>query len=177
MATPPAGKVALHPSSTDGNTDNDRLKPANSPVTSTTCEVPTIAITTQTPADTTSSSIGDSLLREYAVHLDPLNTNGETHANYGPEESSSTISQASTQVDNSPQDYATSLPTSPLFPLRAPKSFLNHRKGVLSIETIPRQTILKALVSRPPNAGIPTMPLTASLSGLLSAPKEQDGKP
>jgi len=139
--------------------------------------VPTIAISTRPTTNTTSSSFGDSLLREYAVHLDPLNTNGETHANHGPEEPSSTISQASTQVDNSPQDYATSLPTSPLFPLRAPKSFLNHRKAALSIESIPRQTILKALASRPPNAGIPTMPLTASLSGLLSAPKEQDSRP
>ncbi len=137
--------------------------------------VPTIAINRRPTGSTPSSSIGDTLLREYAVHLDPLNTNGETHGIYGAEEPASTISQASTQVDSSPQDYATSLPPSPQLPL--PRSFLNHRKGGVSIESIPRQTILKALASRPPNAGNPTMPLTASLSGRRSVSMSHDSTP
>ncbi|KAI9717647.1 MAG: hypothetical protein M1812_004592 [Candelaria pacifica] len=90
----------------------------------------------------------------------------------------STISTTTTQVDErSPQDCATSLPSSPSFPHRAPKSFLNHRKNVLSVDAIPRQTIMKALASRPSLDANPTLSIAASLSGLMSAHNESDGKP
>ncbi|MCJ1366020.1 NAD(+) kinase [Acarospora aff. strigata] len=174
MATSPSAKVEFPSRNNTAEIDNVTSKSAQIPKTLTASAVPAIVINTRPP---TSASIGDTLLREYAGYLDPLNTNGETHADYAAEEPSSSISQASTQVDRSPQDYTSLLPSSSHFPLRAPKSFLNHRKGTVSIESIPRQTILKALASRPPNAGNPTMPLTASLSGLLSASMGHDSKP
>lgn len=139
--------------------------------------VPTIAINTRPTGSTPSSSIGDTLLHEYAVYLEPLNTNRETHGIDGSEEPASTISQASTQVDSSPQDYATSLPSSSKFPSQVPASFLNHRKSAVSIDSIPRQTILKALASRRPNAGNSAMPLTASLSGRRSVSMSHDSTP
>jgi len=177
MATFNSGKAESHLRKDERDKPSLTSKSGRSSEVLKTGTVPTIAISTRPVGNTPSSSIGDTLLREYALYLDPLNTNGETHANYGAEEPSSSISQASTQVDGSPQDYATSLPSSPQFPLRVPKSFLNHRKGAVSVESIPRQTILKALASRPPNAGNPTMPLTASLSGLLSPSVHHDTTP
>jgi hypothetical protein len=89
----------------------------------------------------------------------------ETHANHGPEEPSSTISQASTQVDNSPRT-TTSLPTSPLFTASS------------QVLPEPPESRCPSNPSSPDHRGTcitttqrrhPTMPLTASLSGLLSA--------
>ncbi|MCJ1374424.1 NAD(+) kinase [Loxospora ochrophaea] len=113
------------------------------------------------------ASIRDSLLREYAMHLDPLNTGGDPRAESDGAPSSG-LSDSSTQVNDSPQDSAASLPTSPLLSLRAPKSFLSHRKGTLSTDSVTHQSILKALASRPPNSGIPTVNIAASLSGMLN---------
>ncbi len=110
-------------------------------------------------------------------HLTPLDTTTQQQSS-NPDEPGSTISTATTQVDDqSPQDRATSLPTSPHFPLQAPKSFLNHRKNVLSVDAIPRQTIMKALASRPSNDANPTLSIAASLSSLMSAHNESDGEP
>ena len=137
---------------------------------------PIMSLGAHPPPKSRSSLIGDALLREYSVHLDPLNTNGETHTNHDLDEPSSALSTASTQVANSPQDSANSLPPSPLFPrLRVPKSFRNHRKGAYSTDSsIPQQTIMKALASRPPNNGNPTVSITASLSSLLSTSNEAE---
>ena len=120
--------------------------------------------------------IGDALLREYSVHLDPLNTNGETHTDHDVDEASSALSTASTQVANSPKDSANSLPPSPIFPrLRVPPSFRNHRKGAYSTDSsIPQQTIMKALASRPPNNGDPTLSIAASLSSLRSTSNDSE---
>ncbi|MCJ1255198.1 NAD(+) kinase [Lignoscripta atroalba] len=121
------------------------------------------------------SMFGDNLLREYAVQTDPLNTNGDTHSDSGTDEApQSSLSRASTEVDSSPQDTAMSLPSSPLFSLRAPKSFLSHRKGAYSIDSMPHQSILKALVSRPSKNGIPPVSIAASLASLLNTPNERD---
>ncbi|KAI9697770.1 MAG: NAD(+) kinase [Candelina mexicana] len=89
----------------------------------------------------------------------------------------STISTATTRVnEHSPQDSATSLPVSPYFPHQAPKSFLNHRKHVISVDALPRRTIMKALASRPPIEADSNLSIAASLSGLMSAHDEPDEK-
>lgn len=61
----------------------------------------------------------------------------------------------------------TSAPVSPFLPLR---SFRSHRKGHLSLDTVPRQTIMKALASRPPpvNGNQPSFTLTTSLNSILN---------
>ncbi|KAI9813432.1 MAG: NAD(+) kinase [Pycnora praestabilis] len=139
-----------------------------------TCHSP---MTSRPPSrESSKSSIGNSLLREYAVYLDPLNTNGETHSNQEADEPTSTLSAATTHID-APHDSTIAFPHSPLFPLRAPRSFLNHRKSALSVDAIPRQTIMKALASRPPNYGSPTLSIAASLSGLMNAHVEQNSNP
>lgn len=123
-----------------------------------------------------SSLLGDALLRGSPVHLDLLNTNRESHTNTDLDEPSSALSTASTQVANSPLDSANLLLPSPLFPkLRVPKSFHNHRKGAYSTDSsIPEQTILKALASRPPTNANLTAPTSASSPSMMSNSNGKD---
>ncbi|QDS76093.1 hypothetical protein FKW77_006217 [Venturia effusa] len=46
-------------------------------------------------------------------------------------------------------------------------TFGHHRKGAYSIDSIPRQTIMKALVSRPPPAS--NLPISSTIQSLLAA--------
>ncbi|KAK2753482.1 NAD(+) kinase [Arachnomyces sp. PD_36] len=142
--------------------------------------------TSQSPQpvpDGSSAAVGDSLLRDYALHIDPLQTNNCTHSNDIPEPSS-TISTASTQVDL-PGDDGKGDTTAPEpeqsisnFPLRAPKSFLDHRKNAASIDSIPRQTIMKALASRAPPHDSSVPPSATFLPGLRSPhPNNQNPNP
>ena len=111
----------------------------------------------QPQLESPSAAVSDSLLRDYALHIDPLQTNNCTHSSDSIPEPSSSISNASTQVELVRDDGdkvdavapSSQLPISK-FPLQAPKSFLDHRKNSLSVDSIPRQTIMKALASRPP---------------------------
>ncbi|EXJ77226.1 NAD+ kinase [Capronia epimyces CBS 606.96] len=121
---------------------------------------------------TTSNSkvtLGEGILRQYAQNLDPLHTDDHTHA----------VHDIPTSHTNPPVDetvltsvdgpgfslvkaplldplrgsYIAHHPTVPVpKPLQLPKSILSHRKNARSID-IPRQTILKALVSRRPSIG------------------------
>lgn len=87
------------------------------------------------------------------------------------------LSNASTQVSNSPQELIGQLPPSPLFGGSASKSFLAHRKRTLSTDSTASQTIMKALASRPPNNGhSPSLSLAASLSGRTIASKESESE-
>ncbi|MCJ1470664.1 NAD(+) kinase [Pseudocyphellaria aurata] len=99
----------------------------------------------------TKASLSDALLRDYATNLDPLNTNASTYADIDLRE---TKSNASTQVNNSPLDVNTHLlPAQTFLPSRGSQSFLAHRKGTLSTDSTPRQTIMKALNSPSPKNG------------------------
>ena len=127
------------------------------------------------------SSMGSALLRDYTIHLDPLNTNGASHVDEEFKEAMMTFSSASTQVNNSPQEMAAPSPSSPAFPLKAPKGLLGHRKSTLSLDSNPHHGIVKALTSRP-TAAIsinPQVSLAACLSNRLhaSAEIEQASRP
>ncbi|KAI4122361.1 MAG: hypothetical protein LQ347_006527 [Umbilicaria vellea] len=137
---------------------------------------PIMSTSAQLPPKARSSLLGNALLREYSVHLDPLDTNGESHTNHDLDEPTSALSTASTQVANSSLDPANSLPPSPLSPrLRVPKSFHSHRKSAYSTDSsIPQQTILKALASRPPNSASLTGPIIASSPSMMSTSNEKD---
>ena len=112
------------------------------------------------------TSLGDSLLRDYASNLDPLNTNGSSYMDEGVRATVGSISNASTKVNNSPQETTGQLPPSPLLADPASESFLTRRKGTLSKDSTPTQTIMQALVSRSPKNGHnPSISLAASISG------------
>lgn len=122
------------------------------------------------------SSLGDALLRDYATHLDPLNTNSASYMNEEVKDLAASFSNASTQVDNSPQDLTAQHPSSsPLLAGRASNPFLSHRKGALSTDSTPRQTIMKTLASRPSSRGNhSSLSISPSLSNRVSLAKEAE---
>jgi NAD+ kinase len=117
---------------------------------------------------TESMGMGDALLREYAQQLGPLNTNYEI--DHDPSESS--FSAATTVGQNSPSD-SVSVPSSPLFAPRVTKSTYGHQKNALSVESVPRQTIIKALAS----AGRNHNPQNLSLSSMMSRQSQMENRP
>lgn len=124
------------------------------------------------------ASVGDTLLRQYAHNLDPLHTD-DTHAAHDLDE---TALNAVLRLANEPPNYPlrTSYiahhPTVPVpKSLLLPKQFLSRRRNAKSID-IPRQTIMKALVSRRPSTGPNTAPLAGSAFRVAAggADSEQD---
>ncbi|PUU74537.1 ATP-NAD kinase-like domain-containing protein [Tuber borchii] len=59
-------------------------------------------------------------------------------------------------------------PSKPSFFLKSPTSFSTHRNSILSVESVPRQTLLKALASRRPS--LDPAKLTASLDNVMTSP-------
>ena len=119
-------------------------------------------------------SIGNNLLREYAAHLNPLNTLGETHADSESDEPNSGFSTASTKYGDSPVDCGLPLSSSPSYLLKPTKSFRTNRTGVFSESATPCQTLLKTLPPRSFNNGQPTVSIASSLSGIFSSAKDND---
>ena len=121
------------------------------------------------------AALGDSLLRDYSTNLDPLNTNTSAYRDEDSRDQLSSISNASTQVNNSPQDFVESLPPSHFFPGQASKSFLSHRKSTLTSDPTSHQSILKAVTSRPPQNGHHlSLSLSSSLSSRALSSKESE---
>jgi NAD+ kinase len=124
------------------------------------------------------AEIGNSMLRGYASQLDPLQSSGDIHHDHHAEQFSSLAISPASRVETLKESAVTpSLAPSTSCSIRAPKSFLCHRKTTCSAE-IPRQTIMKALASRPPGSTNTNLPLAASLTGLLTSPdSDKDHKP
>ncbi|OKL62894.1 hypothetical protein UA08_01748 [Talaromyces atroroseus] len=122
----------------------------------------------QTPCCRSSSvsAVGGLLLRDYARTADPSTTDQEIQAREAlavHPQSAGAVHQQQAEAQRSEDKPA---PVSPFHQLR---SFQSHRKGTLSIDTIPRQTIMKALASRPPiNGNPPSFPMVSSLNGVLN---------
>ncbi|OQV10104.1 hypothetical protein CLAIMM_14148 [Cladophialophora immunda] len=120
-------------------------------------------------SSTSKTSVGESILRQYAEHLDPIDADGQTHAvrslvHTEPDLVSDKAVSSDNASSNDPlkNSYIAHHPTVPVpKPLLLPKSLLTHRKNPKSID-IPRQTIMKALVSRRPSAGPNTAPLAVN---------------
>lgn len=121
-------------------------------------------------------SIGDSLLREYAHQLGPLNTANDIHDTH--HDHSESLSAATTLGSDSPRDSNNcSLPASPTYPTRPPTAFQTHRKNALSLESIPRQTILKAIASSGRNHRPQNISVASSLAGMKSPTGILDQRP
>lgn len=114
-------------------------------------------------------SISRAILRGYASHIDPLRDD-ETYtaheeASVGKENSMRGAAGEHTATDSaavSPAKFP---------PLRLPKSFLAHRRNGTSND-IPRQTIMKALASRPVASN--TTLLSAQMNGFRNAASESE---
>jgi len=114
---------------------------------------------------------GESLQRERAPeHLAALNTKRYSY-DLDNDPSESSFSAATTVGQNSPNDSA-SLPSSPVFPSSFKPAF-THRKNALSVESVPRQTIIKALAS----AGRNHNPQNLSLPNMIAGHRQMDHRP
>ncbi|KAH8602694.1 NAD kinase associated with ferric reductase, partial [Bisporella sp. PMI_857] len=81
----------------------------------------------------------------------------------------------STPVENSSND-TTSLPSSPLFPSKATTVFKpGHRKNALSVESIPQQTLMKALASVRRNNNPHGLSLAGTLSSMIAPVGDRPG--
>ncbi|RDW84987.1 NAD+ kinase Utr1-like protein [Coleophoma cylindrospora] len=123
---------------------------------------------------TANSKLGDSLLREYASQLGSLNTATDFRVN--DDDPSESFSAATTVGDTSSIE-SVSVPASPAFPLKPTQGFQGHRKHALSVESIPRQTIMKALASAGRNHNPNNLSLASSLSEMISEQKKQEQRP
>ncbi|EAW11655.1 putative NAD+ kinase Utr1 [Aspergillus clavatus NRRL 1] len=123
----------------------------------------------------TSTTVGASLLREYALHIDPSQSTSEIHVNESPSGLSKGRTNVPQKLELHPEEAppVTSLPSSPFLSFRSSGPLgSQHRKNASSSDLIPRQTIMKALASRPslcssPNANTP---LATSLGLLATSP-------
>jgi NAD+ kinase len=110
---------------------------------------------------TTKSNIGNNLLRGYAEQFGSLNALDTNHSDDDLPELSS--ASATTLGSDS-----VSVPSSPIFSSRATRNFRSHSKNALSVESIPRQTILKALASSKRDHN----PQNLSLGNMKSIPND-----
>lgn len=120
------------------------------------------------------AAFGDSLLRDYSTYLDPLNTNSGVYTDEDGREQLSNLSNASTQVNNSPQDLLQQPPSMQLWPGQTSKSFLSHRTGALSSDSTTHQSAMKPVASRQAKNGHNlSLSLSSSLSGRLSSKESE----
>jgi NAD+ kinase len=158
--------TAIHPALT---------KPDNLPLPSIE-EDPTSKSEAQSPVKlngmNSPSSIGNSLLREYAHQLGPLNTTDYINDN----DQSTSLSTSTTVGDDSSNESTASLPSSPVT-AKAPRSLQAHRKNALSVESIPRQTIMKALASSGRNHNPQNLSIASTLSSMIAAQNGGESRP
>lgn len=143
-------------------------RPSTHPILSPTPELPPVTDALMTPSPTTlisnsqehdfanpftQASVSARTLRDDANQIDPLQANGETHR-VGNEPAPQTLSRIGEHLagDDTRLSYASIPPPSATFPFRLNPAFPARRKSTAPNE-IPRQTILKALASRPSLSG------------------------
>ena len=112
------------------------------------------------------SRIGSQLLRNYSVNLDPLDTNGNIGLGRD-DELKGSLSSALTKVDGS----LNAIPSSPskFSSLRKNSSFLCHRTGTASPETMTKQPAAKPLASRASGGHSAPVSITETFSSRLCA--------
>jgi NAD+ kinase len=118
---------------------------------------------TKPDAVTTSFVVGDSLLRDKQLGL--LSTTALPPADdYNNDDPSESSFSAATTVGGSSSSSCASISTSPSFPSKLTSNSLAHHRNALSVESIPQQTILKALASASRNQN----PYNLSLAGMIA---------
>jgi NAD+ kinase len=119
-----------------------------------------------------SLSIGDTLLSDYAQQLGPLHTHGASTREEGKEDNSPAplASKAPSSITESTKKHdGLTAPPRLHFRAGAKPYITQHRKGGLSLDAVPRQTIMKALASQHATSESHPRSITATVSGLMSA--------
>ncbi|KAG5304335.1 NAD kinase associated with ferric reductase [Histoplasma capsulatum G186AR] len=113
----------------------------------------------------TSPPISNTLLQDYSENIDPLQSSDPTLSRCKSHEQNTGAPPSSTTTHLETLSLSPGFPSSPMGPTR---SFLQHRKNARSIDSIPRQTILKALASKGNGSLSCHIPPPASLASLLA---------
>lgn len=121
-------------------------------------------------------TVSGSLLRDYARHIDPIQLNDQMS---GPEPTTDRkVDSPGKTTGSETQRYSTNSQTnSSFFPRGAPRSFLNHRKNAHSVDSVPHQTIKKALESKGAQGEGSSIPLSHSLVDMLHSTNETGAGP
>ncbi|KAI9037786.1 putative NAD+ kinase Utr1 [Aspergillus affinis] len=154
------------------SSENPRCNPTGvtAPSSSSTSQIPAPPSNFRRATTANTSSVGKLRLRDYVGDIDPSQTSNAPRAS-DPTSGHSASSVSTTRNTELTHEDAVglSLPSSPFLPLRA-AALASHHRNALSSDSIPRQTIMKALASRPSGAqqqnntnNNSPMPLAASL--------------
>lgn len=90
---------------------------------------------------------GDNLRRDQTVQFGSLNAVEANFSDNDLSDSSSTDTFTTFSAATTVGSDSASVPSSPAFPTKASRIFHNHCENTLSIDAVPRQTIMKALAS------------------------------
>lgn len=165
----PRSPTSIHPALTKGVPNNISLPP---PLNNGAAG-PHI----QSPANSPLVRVGDTLIQEYALQLGSLQTAQQNLDDL--EYEYKTVLSAAAAV-NKPGSNSSSLPSSPMFPqtkIQSPTTFRpGHRANALSVESIPQQTIMKALASARRNQNPHNLSLASTLSGMIQAQNQATGE-
>ncbi|ELR06268.1 NAD(+) kinase [Pseudogymnoascus destructans] len=119
-----------------------------------------------------SAFAGESVFHGPSKPLLPLNTTKNPPQNHNEE-----LTPPATALEEKAPPVEPTATDGNLAPfLQAPKSFKNHRNTALSVDSIPKQTIMKALASSARSTN-PDAPMVSSLSGILAAQNARDSRP
>ncbi|KAL4933050.1 putative NAD+ kinase Utr1 [Aspergillus undulatus] len=133
------------------------------------------------PPTPKSTTVGASLLRDYAFHIDPSQTPNEVGRRASAQDSVKPAAGAASPNPVQPRQDQTisstpSALSSSFLPFRAAPSLNRHNRNAISCDLIPRQTIMKALASRPSSSNHNSnMPLAASFG--LQSPTSPNSPP
>ncbi|KAL9604016.1 MAG: hypothetical protein Q9219_000778 [cf. Caloplaca sp. 3 TL-2023] len=118
-------------------------------------------------------ALGSALLRDYCIHLDPLNTNGASHVDEQLRDAMEKFPAISTTT-NTPQHPSPPPDLTKSTPFRS-ESRPTHRKGTLSTGAAPQQSVLQALASRSPkNKQLAPISVKPSLSNRMQSSEFDD---
>ncbi|KAJ5683459.1 NAD(+) kinase [Penicillium macrosclerotiorum] len=133
---------------------------------------------TAAPPPPSSSSVGAALLRDYALHIEPSQTHEEIHPqDTAPRAPDSSVS-SSQKTDPSEETPGWSLPSTAFRRFRHKSMSGSRSQKALSTDCIPRQTIMKALASRPTLINSNQTPtFTNPWSGLIANNNSNEASP
>lgn len=116
---------------------------------------------------------GESVFHGLSKPLLPLNTTNNPPQNHNEE-----LTPPATALEEKAPPIEPTTTDGHLAPfLQAPRSFKNHRNTALSVDSIPRQTIMKALASAGRSTNNPDVLMVSSLSGMIASQNAGDSRP
>jgi NAD+ kinase len=137
--------------------------------------LPSLRSPTKAYGLTDSPAPGDPLPRQHAQKLGLLSTTA-LPTEFSDDPSELSFSAAST-VGGSSASSCASMPTSPSLLFKSNNNSRGHQKDALSVESIPQQTIMKALASARRNQNPHNLSLAASLSGMIAGQNSTEVRP